>query len=50
VTDLETYSEIIVAAVLDLCSARVAEGRNASDEEARSMIEDLLKRFFDCEP
>lgn len=50
VTDLHTYSEIIVAAVLDLCSARVAEARIASDEEARSMLEDLLKRFFDCEP
>lgn len=50
VTDLETYSEVLVAACLDLCSYRVAEGRIASDEEALAMLEDLLKRFFDCEP
>ncbi len=50
VTDLETYAEILVAAALDICSYRVAEGRIASDEEARAMLEDLLKRFFDCEP
>jgi AcrR family transcriptional regulator len=50
VADLETYSEIVVGAVLDLCSYRAAEGRIATDEEARTMLEDLLKRFFDCEP
>jgi AcrR family transcriptional regulator len=50
VGDLDTYSEIIVGAALDLCSYRIAEGRIASDEEALAMLEDLLKRFFDCEP
>ena len=50
VTSLETYSEIIVGAALDLCSYRAAEGRIDSDEEALAMLEDLLKRFFDCEP
>ena len=50
VGDLDTYSEIIVGAVLDLCSYRVSEGRIASDEEALALLEDLLKRFFDCEP
>jgi AcrR family transcriptional regulator len=50
VIDLETYSEIVVGAVLDLCSYRVAEGRIGSNEEALAMLEDLLKRFFDCEP
>ncbi len=50
VRDLETYSELIVGAALDLCSYRLVQGRIADDNEALVMLEDLLKRFFDCEP
>jgi hypothetical protein len=49
VSDLDTYSELIVGAALDLCSYRCVQGRIASDAEALAMLEDLLKRFFDCE-
>lgn len=49
VSDMDTYSEIIVGAVLDLCSCRSIEGRIATDDEALAMLEDFLKRFFDCE-
>jgi AcrR family transcriptional regulator len=50
VEDLATYSELVVGAVLDLCCYRLLEGRIGSDAEALVMLEDLLKRFFDCEP
>ena len=49
VSDMDTYSEIIVGAVLDLCSCRSIEGRITTDAEALAMLEDFLKRFFDCE-
>ncbi len=49
VGDLDSYSELIVGAALDLCSWPTVEGRIDSDKEAQAMLEDLLKRFFDCE-
>lgn len=49
VADMDTYSETIVGAVLDLCSCRSIEGRIATDDEALAMLGDFLKRFFDCE-
>jgi hypothetical protein len=50
VRELETYSELIVGAALDLCSYRLVQGRIADDATVLVMLEDLLKRFFDCEP
>lgn len=49
-SDLGTYSELVVGAVLDLCCYRIIEGRIDREAEALAMLEDLLKRFFDCEP
>lgn len=49
VRDPEAYSELIVGAVLELCAWRAVAGRIADEGEAMAMLQDLLKRFFDCE-
>jgi AcrR family transcriptional regulator len=50
VGDLDLYSELVAGAVLDLCCWRTIEGRLDEDGPALVMLQDLMKRFFDCEP
>ncbi len=49
IASLEPVAEIIIGSILEICSYRILEGRIASDAEAMAMLEDFLKRFFDCE-
>jgi AcrR family transcriptional regulator len=49
IASLEPVAEIIVGCILEICSYRILEGRIATDAEALAMLEDFLKRFFDCE-
>lgn len=46
---LDAYAEILVGATLDLLAFRLLDGRVGGDVEALVMLQDLLKRFFDCE-
>jgi AcrR family transcriptional regulator len=49
ITQLDTYSEIIISTILDICYRLIIEGTIKNPDEARVMLEDFLKRFFDCE-
>ena len=49
ITQLDTYSEIIISTILEICYRLIIEGTIKNPEEARIMLEDFLKRFFDCE-
>lgn len=49
ITQLDTYSEIIISTILDICYRLIIEGTIKNPDEARIMLEDFLKRFFDCE-
>lgn len=49
ITQLDTYSEIIISTILEICYRLIIEGSIKNQDEARIMLEDFLKRFFDCD-
>ncbi len=49
ITQLEVYCRMIIGMILEICYKFSVEGNIESRDEAKVMLEDLLKRFFDCE-
>lgn len=49
ITQLDTYSQMIIGMILEICHRLLVDGSIKSREEAQLMLEDFLKRFFDCE-
>lgn len=49
ITQLEVYCRMIIGMILEICYKYSVEGSIESRDEAKVMLEDLLKRFFDCE-
>ncbi len=49
ITQLDAYSEIIISTILEICYRLIIDGTIKDSDEARIMLEDFLKRFFDCE-
>lgn len=50
ITQLDTYSEILIGTILEICYRLYIDKSIKSQEEARVMLEDFMKRFFNCEP
>ncbi len=48
ITQLETYSQMIISMILEICHRFLVEGSIHDRREAQVMLEDFLKRFFDC--
>jgi len=49
ITQLDAYSEIIISTILEICYRLIIDRTIKDKVEARIMLEDFLKRFFDCE-
>lgn len=49
ISQLEVYCRMIIGMILEICYKFSIEKSIKSREEARVMLGDLLKRFFDCE-
>ncbi len=49
ITQLDAYSEIIISTILEICYRLIIDRTIKDQNEARIMLEDFLKRFFDCE-
>ncbi len=50
ITQLETYAEVLIGAILEICHRLYIDKSIKSQNEARVMLEDFMKRFFNCEP
>ncbi len=50
ITQLDTYSEILIGTILEICYRLFIDKSIKSQAEARIMLEDFMKRFFNCEP
>ena len=50
ITQLDTYSEILIGTILEICYRVFIDKTIKSQAEARIMLEDFMKRFFNCEP
>lgn len=48
ITRLDTYSRMIIGMILEICYRLVVDGTITDQGEAQVMMEDFLKRFFDC--
>mgnify|MGYP002345324634 FL=1 len=46
---LDVYSDIIMSTILEICHKLIVERSIQSEDEALMMLQDFLKRFFDCE-
>lgn len=49
IKQVDTYSRMIIGMIIEICHGYVVDRTIASREEALTMLEDLLKRFFNCE-
>jgi AcrR family transcriptional regulator len=49
ITQLDTYSEILIGTILEICYRLFVDRSIRSQNEARTMLEDFMKRFFNCE-
>ncbi len=49
ISQLDLYCRMIIGMILEICYKFSVEGSIKSREEAKVMLGDLLKRFFDCE-
>ena len=50
ITQLDAYSEILMGTMFDICYRLIIEESIESRAEAKLMLEDFMKRFFNCEP
>ena len=50
ISQLDTYSEILIWTILEICYRLFIDKSIKSQSEARIMLEDFMKRFFNCEP
>jgi AcrR family transcriptional regulator len=48
ITRLDTYSRMIIGMILEICYRLIVDGTITDRGEAQVMLEDFLKRFFDC--
>jgi len=48
ISQLDAYSRIIISSILEICYRLLVDRSIKDQKEARIMLEDLLKRFFDC--
>jgi AcrR family transcriptional regulator len=49
ITQLDTYSEILIGTILEICYRLFIDKSIKSQTEARIILEDFMKRFFNCE-
>jgi AcrR family transcriptional regulator len=49
ITQLDTYSEVLIGTILEICYRLFVDKTIKSQNEARIMLEDFMKRFFNCE-
>jgi AcrR family transcriptional regulator len=49
ITQLDTYSEILIGTIIEICYRLFIDKSIKSQTEARIMLEDFMKRFFNCE-
>jgi AcrR family transcriptional regulator len=49
IKQLDAYSEIIIGTILDICYRLFVDKSIKDESEAKVMMEDFMKRFFDCE-
>ncbi len=50
ITQLDAYSEVLMGTMFDICYRLIIEESIDSKSEAKLMLEDFMKRFFNCEP
>ncbi len=50
ITQLDAYSEVLMSTIFDICYRLIIEESIESKSEAKLMLEDFMKRFFNCEP
>ncbi|MCP4134202.1 MAG: TetR/AcrR family transcriptional regulator [bacterium] len=48
-TQVEAYSEILIGTILDICYKLLIDKSIDEFSEGKIMLEDFMKRFFDCE-
>jgi len=49
ISQVETYSEIIIGTILEISYRLIVDKSIKRRDEAKIMMEDFMKRFFDCE-
>ena len=49
ISQLDTYSRMIVGMIIEICHTFIIEKAVSSRKEAMTMLEDMMKRFFNCE-
>lgn len=49
ITQVDVYALTIIGAILDICYRLIIEKSISRSSEAQAMLEDLMKRFFNCE-
>ena len=49
ISQLDTYSEVLIGTILEICYRLFIDRSIKSQNEARIMLEDFMKRFFNCE-
>ena len=50
IKQLDVYSEILISTILEICYRLFIDRSIKSQNEAATMLEDFMKRFFNCEP
>jgi AcrR family transcriptional regulator len=50
ITQVDAYSEVLMGTIFDICYRLIIEESIESKSEAKLMLEDFMKRFFNCEP
>ncbi len=50
IRQLDVYSEVLISTILDICHRLFIDKSIRSQNEATTMLEDFMKRFFNCEP
>ena len=50
ITQLDAYSEVLMGTIFDICYRLIIEESIENRTEAKLMLEDFMKRFFNCEP
>jgi len=49
ISQLDAYSEVLIGTILEICYRLFIDRSIKSQNEARIMLEDFMKRFFNCE-
>ncbi len=49
ITQADAYSEVLMGTIFDICYRLLIEETIKSRSEAKLMLEDFMKRFFNCE-